>query len=81
MSAGYESCCVSSDPCVGEPQDCYCDVDCFLLGDCCRDIDQICTFGEREGGREGGREGDKREREREDVHYSSAYIHTYSGTP
>ncbi|CAI8033001.1 Low-density lipoprotein receptor-related protein 6, partial [Geodia barretti] len=50
-AAGFESCCAVGvgQPCLGNPQDCYCDVDCFLFGDCCSDIDDICTFDLPEG--------------------------------
>ena len=40
--AGYDSCCVSGF-CAGTPPNCFCDYFCSILGDCCNDIDQICT--------------------------------------
>ena len=46
VAAGYEECC-TEDSCLGEPQDCYCDADCFLFNDCCQDVDSICTFGKK----------------------------------
>ena len=38
--------CCEGDFCLGEPDDCYCDVDCYFLADCCQDINDVCTFGE-----------------------------------
>ena len=43
FAAGYDTCCVG-DTCLGDPQDCYCDVDCFIFDDCCADVDEVCTF-------------------------------------
>ena len=44
MDAGYTECCSDQGgDCVGsDPFDCYCDVFCYYLDDCCTDVDQIC---------------------------------------
>lgn len=45
MDAGYTECCrPGSSTCVGTPGGaCYCDVSCHSFGDCCDDIDEICS--------------------------------------
>ena len=45
MAAGITECC-DNDLCLGEPQDCFCDENCYFLEDCCQDINDICSFGE-----------------------------------
>ena len=37
--------CCSNIACLGYPPDCYCDLICFYLNDCCSDAHEICTFG------------------------------------
>ena len=42
VAAGYTECCNDSN-CVGLPvEDCYCDTNCHLFGDCCADINNTC---------------------------------------
>ena len=44
LAAGFTECCRGeSSSCLGTPTlDCYCDRNCYSLGDCCDDIDEIC---------------------------------------
>ena len=42
VNAGFDDCCVSGF-CAGTPPNCFCDYFCTFIGDCCSDIDQICT--------------------------------------
>ena len=44
-AANITECCVE-DLCLGEPQDCYCDLNCHFFADCCQDIGDICEFGQ-----------------------------------
>ena len=46
MDAGYSTCC-SHGYCGGRPATCSCNPDCYLLGDCCADIADICPEGEQ----------------------------------
>lgn len=42
-----DGCCVSDNPnhdCAGSTGICYCDVDCYELGDCCADIAEAGCF-------------------------------------
>ena len=42
MAAGFTECCTGF-VCLGAPtRNCYCDRNCYVLGDCCDDIDEIC---------------------------------------
>ena len=45
MEAGYTECCADpSANCSGSnPYDCYCDVFCYNLEDCCSDIEETCS--------------------------------------
>ena len=40
-SAGFMSCCSSSI--CRSPSLCFCDSDCYHYGDCCEDIEEICS--------------------------------------
>ena len=40
-AANYTECCTNGS-CLGEPQQCYCDVQCRQVGDCCYDQQDIC---------------------------------------
>ena len=42
MAAGYDGCCIDGF-CAGTPPNCFCDYFCTFFGDCCSDLDQICT--------------------------------------
>ena len=45
VEAGYTGCCADpSANCSGsDPYDCYCDVFCYNLEDCCSDIEETCS--------------------------------------
>ena len=47
ITAGYKDCCYYGD-CYGFPPTCYCDLKCYLSGDCCGDIKEICFPGGEE---------------------------------
>lgn len=45
LDAGFTDCCTgSASTCLGTPTlNCYCDRNCHSLGDCCDDIEEICS--------------------------------------
>ncbi len=40
-SAGFVDCCHGGD-CQGIPRNCFCDVSCYIMNDCCDDLPLIC---------------------------------------
>jgi hypothetical protein len=40
-SAGFSGCCMT-EPCKGEPPNCYCDSLCHTFKDCCPDANELC---------------------------------------
>lgn len=41
VANGYSSCCVNGS-CQGSSSNCYCDANCHLFKDCCRDVPSDC---------------------------------------
>ena len=42
QQAGYTDCC-GNGACQAGSAQCFCDSDCYLYDDCCKDIENICT--------------------------------------